>query len=419
MGRKVMQESNDVRKFVNGAEQAEARGDHVAAERLLRRALVLQEFGLGPQHPEVANTLNNLAILCEMNGKLSDAETCYRRAYAIAITSLPAGDPFVTTSRENLEQFCAARGVKLGQLAQPAASSPAATPPSAGPRASAPAPKPSAPPKMTAPPRAAPPRATPPRATPPRGASPALPSPPRTPPSAPARVSSAVPVNPRAFTTPATRRSSRVSAYAVALAAVALVGAGWYWFESNAALGEPEVVAPVSSVAPPPAPSPAPPEPASAVDPTAPSAPPAPAPEPAAEPAPVTPSPSPVAAAPEPPAPSPATTRAASINVVTAQLCRTLTRTGVWTCAPVTGMQASGTMYYYTRVASPRDTTIEHRWYRDDRLQQRVPLKIRANPSGFRTYSQTRVNADRSGSWKVELRSQDGQILHEETFGVK
>ena len=74
---------------------------------------------------------------------------------------------------------------------------------------------------------------------------------------------------------------------------------------------------------------------------------------------------------------------------------------------------------FNTRVASPRDTTIEHRWYRDDRrCHQRVPLRIRANPSGFRTYSQTRISADRAGKWKVELRSQEGQLLDEKTFAV-
>jgi hypothetical protein len=76
-------------------------------------------------------------------------------------------------------------------------------------------------------------------------------------------------------------------------------------------------------------------------------------------------------------------------------------------------------MYFYTRVASPRDTTIEHRWYRGDRLHQRVQLRIRPNPSGYRTYSRTTINADRSGTWRVELRSADGQLLQEETFTVK
>jgi hypothetical protein len=105
--------------------------------------------------------------------------------------------------------------------------------------------------------------------------------------------------------------------------------------------------------------------------------------------------------------------------VLRAEVCRSLTRTGAWTCAPATGAQDPGVMYFYTRVASPRDTTIEHRWYRDERLVQRVPLRIRANPSGFRTYSQTRISADRAGKWKVELRSQDGELLDEKTFAIQ
>jgi hypothetical protein len=74
---------------------------------------------------------------------------------------------------------------------------------------------------------------------------------------------------------------------------------------------------------------------------------------------------------------------------------------------------------FFTRVASPRDTTIEHRWYRDERLHQRVPLRIGANASGFRTYSRTTITADRAGTWKVELRTQDGQLLDEKTFSVQ
>jgi hypothetical protein len=93
---------------------------------VLRQALSLQEANVGPNHPDVANILNNLAIVCELNGKLTDAEACYRRAYAIATSSLAASDPFVTTSRENLEQFCTARGIPVKE-APPVASSPAPT----------------------------------------------------------------------------------------------------------------------------------------------------------------------------------------------------------------------------------------------------------------------------------------------------
>src|SRR3989442_1137556 len=40
-----------------------AQGKPKAAERLLKRALAIQERNLGPGHPAVADSLNNLAIL--------------------------------------------------------------------------------------------------------------------------------------------------------------------------------------------------------------------------------------------------------------------------------------------------------------------------------------------------------------------
>jgi hypothetical protein len=105
--------------------------------------------------------------------------------------------------------------------------------------------------------------------------------------------------------------------------------------------------------------------------------------------------------------------------VVNADLCRNLTTGSAWRCAPATGTLPPGTIYFYTRVASGKDTTIQHRWYRDDRLHQSVPLRIRANPSGYRTYSRTGISAERAGKWKVELRAEDGQLLDEKTFVVQ
>ena len=46
-----------------------------------------------------------------------------------------------------------------------------------------------------------------------------------------------------------------------------------------------------------------------------------------------------------------------------------------------------------------------------------MPLRIRANPSGFRTYSRTTVTPDGTGTWKVELRAQNGELLDEKKFG--
>jgi hypothetical protein len=454
-----MQKPTDVRTFVIGAEQAQARGDHGEAERLLRRALVLQESSLGAEHFEVAKTLNNLAIVCEMNGRLSDAETCYRRAYAIAVSKLAPTDPFLVTSRENLEQFCQARGLPFNSRSAPPRSSPPAPTRPSGPPPRVAAPSGTLPRTTASPPKSATaPRtattvsashtesiadlpllsetAMSPRSTPPTAVAPPKPlTPSQTAtttraahpvtladmpfrseaarPSAPARVDATLPMTHSAVPVFAAERGPW-RAIILGLAAFVLVIAAWYWFASS---GPPEraALSPVAtSGTPAPAePSPSEPAPVPAAESKA-------AAPPAAEPT----APPPAAVATDPAvatAPQPPTTtlESSSVTVVNAEACRSLTRSNAWTCTPATGSQAPGTIYFYTRVASPRDTTIEHRWYRDDQLAQRVPLRIRASPEGFRTYSQIGISPDRAGSWKVELRTADGHVLGEDTFEIR
>ncbi len=94
----------------DAAEQAAMRGDFAAAARLLGEAARAQEAALGPDHLDLANTLNNLAVAHERSGQLDAAEREYRRAHAIAARTRPAHDPLVTTSAQNLREFCAANG---------------------------------------------------------------------------------------------------------------------------------------------------------------------------------------------------------------------------------------------------------------------------------------------------------------------
>jgi len=105
-----MADTAEAQRILAAAEHAAADGDYASAERLLREAASLQERTLGPAHPDLANTLNNLGVVCERAGKDDDAEQCYRRAYSIATTAFASDHPFVATSRKNLEEFCAARG---------------------------------------------------------------------------------------------------------------------------------------------------------------------------------------------------------------------------------------------------------------------------------------------------------------------
>src|SRR5690349_4868473 len=94
----------------DAAERAAQGGDFATAARLLGEAARAQEAALGPNHLDLANTLNNLAVAHERCGQLDAAEREYRRAHAIAARMLPAGDPLFTTSAQNLREFCEANG---------------------------------------------------------------------------------------------------------------------------------------------------------------------------------------------------------------------------------------------------------------------------------------------------------------------
>ena len=52
------------------------KGDEMKAERLYRRALAIKEKALGPDHPDTALTLNNLAVLCKSRGSMRRQSRC-------------------------------------------------------------------------------------------------------------------------------------------------------------------------------------------------------------------------------------------------------------------------------------------------------------------------------------------------------
>ena len=116
----------ELRVILDAAERAASAQDFASAEHYLRQAAAIQEVQLGPVHPDLGNTLNNLGIVFERVGKPADAEVSYRRAYAIVTATLADDDPIVLTSRQNLTDFCAAMG-KPFEVAPAAAAPVAAT----------------------------------------------------------------------------------------------------------------------------------------------------------------------------------------------------------------------------------------------------------------------------------------------------
>jgi CHAT domain-containing protein/tetratricopeptide (TPR) repeat protein len=77
-------------------------GKYSEAIPLAQRALAIREKALGPGHPDVAVSLNNLANLYRDQGRYVDAEPLYSRSLAIWEKARGPNDPDVATSLNNL-----------------------------------------------------------------------------------------------------------------------------------------------------------------------------------------------------------------------------------------------------------------------------------------------------------------------------
>jgi CHAT domain-containing protein/tetratricopeptide (TPR) repeat protein len=80
-------------------------GRYGEAEPLARRALSIRERVLGPEHPDVATSLNDLAELLHQMDRYDDAEPLYRRALSVRERALGPEHPDVATSLNALAVF--------------------------------------------------------------------------------------------------------------------------------------------------------------------------------------------------------------------------------------------------------------------------------------------------------------------------
>ncbi len=69
---------------------------------MFRRALAIGEKTYGPEHPNVATSLNNLANLLRATNRLAEAEPMFRRALAIDEKSYGPEHPNVALDLMNL-----------------------------------------------------------------------------------------------------------------------------------------------------------------------------------------------------------------------------------------------------------------------------------------------------------------------------
>jgi tetratricopeptide (TPR) repeat protein len=79
----------------------EIRGAYAEAAPLFEQAVAIDEKTLGPEHPDLATRLNNLALLYQDTGRLAEAEPLFKRALAIGEKSLPPDHPHLMTGLKN------------------------------------------------------------------------------------------------------------------------------------------------------------------------------------------------------------------------------------------------------------------------------------------------------------------------------
>ena len=77
-------------------------GKYSRAAVVAQKALEVAEENMGPDHPNVALSLNNLAELHRTQGDYAQAEPLYKRSLAIKEKSLGPNHPNVATSLKNL-----------------------------------------------------------------------------------------------------------------------------------------------------------------------------------------------------------------------------------------------------------------------------------------------------------------------------
>jgi tetratricopeptide (TPR) repeat protein len=77
-------------------------GSYADAEPLYRRALAIYEKARGPTHPEVADALDNLASVYNYQGRYADAEPLYKRSLAMREKALGPDHTDVANSLSNL-----------------------------------------------------------------------------------------------------------------------------------------------------------------------------------------------------------------------------------------------------------------------------------------------------------------------------
>ena len=96
--------------YNNLATTLDGQGKYAEAEAMFRQALAIRLKALGEGHPDTANSYNNLAETLRDQGKYAEAEAMHRRALAIRLKALGEDHPSTANSYNNLALTLGAQG---------------------------------------------------------------------------------------------------------------------------------------------------------------------------------------------------------------------------------------------------------------------------------------------------------------------
>ena len=103
-------QQNEVDRLNRRIEELKKDGHYSDAAPLAQRVLAIEERSLGGNHPAVAASLNNLALLYVKEGRYADVQPLYQRALAIRETAFGPDHPDVASSLNNLASLYRIQG---------------------------------------------------------------------------------------------------------------------------------------------------------------------------------------------------------------------------------------------------------------------------------------------------------------------
>ena len=78
--------------------------------------------------------------------------------------------------------------------------------------------------------------------------------------------------------------------------------------------------------------------------------------------------------------------------------------------------QFSEKLYFFTEIKNLQGRMIHHLWFHQDQLMAEIPLTVGA--VRYRTYSSKNIMPSQTGQWRVEVVTQQGQLLAQKSFRI-